>query len=167
MFTKILAAVDGSGHAGKAVAIAGSLAGRYDADLVIAHVLTGQDVPDELRRMAEVEHLVEPRPTEPARLGNLSVGSATKVDEGRLAAAVGARVLERAVAAAKREGARRVTPLQLSGDAADALLEAAKEQGADLVVVGSRGFGALGSLVMGSVSSKLAHHLEVPCLTVK
>ena len=167
MFTKILAAVDGSGHAGKAVAIAGSLAGRYDADLVIAHVLTGQDVPDELRRMAEVEHLVEPRSAEPVRLGSLSVTSGSKIDEGRLAAAVGARVLERAVATARHEGARRVTSLELSGDAADALLEAASAHGADLVVVGSRGFGALGSLVMGSVSSKLAHHLEVPCLTVK
>lgn len=167
MFSKILAAVDGSGHAGKAVAIAGSLAGRYDADLVVVHVVTGEEVPDELRRMAEVEHLVEPQAVEPARLGNLSVAPAAKVDEERLGNAVGARVLERAVVAARREGASRVTTLQLAGDAADALLEAAREQGADLVVVGSRGFGALGSLVMGSVSSKLAHHLEVPCLTVK
>lgn len=167
MFKRILAAVDGSGHAGKAVAIAGSLAGRYDADLVVAHVVTGEDVPDELRHMAEVEHLVEPKPAEPARLGILSVAPGAKINEERLAEAVGAKVLERAVVAAKREGASRVTTLQLSGDAADALLEAAVAQGADLVVVGSRGFSALGSLVMGSVSSKLAHHLEVPCLTVK
>ncbi len=167
MFTKILVAADGSEHAQKAVAIAGSLAGRYDADLVIAHVLTGQPVPDGLRHMAEVEHLAEPRQVEPPHLGRLSIEIISKANEERLAAAVGAKVLERSVIAARHEGAERVTPLELSGDAADALLEAAREQKVDLVVVGRRGFGAIGSLVMGSVSSKLTHHLDVPCLTVK
>ena len=167
MFKKILVAVDGSDHAQKAVAIAGNLAGRYDAELVVAHVQTGQPVPEGLRHMAEVEHLTGPRRTEPPHLGRLSIEIISKSDEAQLAAAVGARLLERSVDAARREGAMRVTPLELSGDAADALLEAAKEHGVDLVVVGSRGFGAIGGLVMGSVSSKLAHGLEVPCLTVK
>ncbi len=167
MFRKILVAADGSDHAEKAVAIAGSLAGRYDAELIVAHVQTGEPVPDGLRHMAEVEHLTGQRQTEPPHLGRLSIEVISKADEARLAAAVGARILERSVAAARHEGAARVTPLELSGDAADALIEAAREHGVDLVVVGSRGFGTIGGLVMGSVSSKLAHGLEVPCLTVK
>jgi nucleotide-binding universal stress UspA family protein len=47
------------------------------------------------------------------------------------------------------------------GDPADVILEAAKDLGADLVVVGSRGLNAAQRLVLGSVSTKIVH--EAPC----
>jgi nucleotide-binding universal stress UspA family protein len=47
------------------------------------------------------------------------------------------------------------------GDPADVLIEAAKEIGADLVIVGTRGLNAAQRLVLGSVSTKVVH--EAPC----
>ena len=58
-FTKILAATDGSSHGRTATRIAGDLAGRYTAKLLLAHVMADQPVPQELRHMAAVEHLVD------------------------------------------------------------------------------------------------------------
>lgn len=47
------------------------------------------------------------------------------------------------------------------GDAADALMHVARDQGAELIVVGTRGLGGLKRLVLGSVSAKLVR--EAPC----
>lgn len=51
-----------------------------------------------------------------------------------------------------------------NGGAASALLDAAK--GADLVVVGSRGLGGFGGLLLGSVSHQVAHHATCPVVVV-
>lgn len=167
MFTKILVATDGSDHARNAVRIAGNLAGRYGAELLVAHVLGDGPPPDELRRMAEVEHLVDrPEPRAP-RFGQLSLEESSTTNEQRLAAVIGGKVLEQSVALAKREGAERAKPLDLSGDPADALIEAVRRHAVDLVVIGSRGFGAIGRLVHGSVSTKVGEHVDCPCLVVK
>jgi nucleotide-binding universal stress UspA family protein len=47
------------------------------------------------------------------------------------------------------------------GDAAAMLIAVAEEQHADLIVVGARGLTGLERFLLGSVSSKLAHH--APC----
>ncbi len=51
------------------------------------------------------------------------------------------------------------------GQAADTLAEAA--QGAALLVVGSRGHGGFGGLLLGSVSAQLAHHAPCPLVIVR
>jgi nucleotide-binding universal stress UspA family protein len=51
------------------------------------------------------------------------------------------------------------------GDAANALVDAAA--GADLLVVGSRGRGALAGAVLGSVSAHCAHHAACPVAIVR
>jgi nucleotide-binding universal stress UspA family protein len=50
------------------------------------------------------------------------------------------------------------------GGAARALLDAAK--GADLLVVGSRGLGGFGGLLLGSVSHQCTHHAPCPVVIV-
>ena len=47
------------------------------------------------------------------------------------------------------------------GDPAHVLIDVAQQQGADLIVVGARGLTGLERFLLGSVSSKLAHH--APC----
>jgi nucleotide-binding universal stress UspA family protein len=168
MFQTILVATDGSDHGRKATRMAGHLAGKYGAKLVVAHVVTGQPVPDSLRRMAEVEHLVEsPADKSGSSLGRLSIKPSATVADRRLAAVVGAKVLEQAAHLARDEGAGRVETVELEGKAAEALVEAATRHGADLVVIGSRGFGAIGRLVHGSVSTEVSHAVRCPCLVVK
>lgn len=53
------------------------------------------------------------------------------------------------------------------GDPAAAILGLMEKEGADLVVLGSRGLGALSGLVMGSVSQKIVHLAPCPVLIVK
>lgn len=48
----------------------------------------------------------------------------------------------------------------------DALMSAAAEHKADLIVVGSHGEGAMSSAFLGSTAIKLLHHSETPVLVV-
>jgi nucleotide-binding universal stress UspA family protein len=53
------------------------------------------------------------------------------------------------------------------GDPADVLVEEAREWGADLVVVGTRGLSLAKRMVIGSVSTKVVHHAECDVLVVR
>lgn len=54
----------------------------------------------------------------------------------------------------------------LEGDARDALVRAAEEWPADLVVMGARGLSVMAGLVLGSVSLAVARHAPCPVLVV-
>lgn len=53
------------------------------------------------------------------------------------------------------------------GPAARTILEYAKEAGCDLIVIGSRGLGAIGEIVLGSVSHNVVQHAKIPVLVIK
>jgi nucleotide-binding universal stress UspA family protein len=53
----------------------------------------------------------------------------------------------------------------IHGSAAEVLVEAA--EGADLLVVGSRGHGGFAGLLLGSVSQQCAHHAVCPLVIVR
>jgi nucleotide-binding universal stress UspA family protein len=55
----------------------------------------------------------------------------------------------------------------LEGDAAEQILELARLRGADLVVVGSRGRGAVTEALLGSVSLAIVRGADRPVLVVK
>ena len=57
-----------------------------------------------------------------------------------------------------------VTTVVREGQAAEGICEEA--EGADLLVVGSRGFGGFRGLLLGSVSQQCAHHAPCPVLIV-
>jgi nucleotide-binding universal stress UspA family protein len=55
----------------------------------------------------------------------------------------------------------------LDGNPADALVEYAENEKAGLLVVGSRGAGAIERFLLGSVSNRVVHHAHCPVLVVR
>lgn len=169
MFTKILAATDGSDTAGRAVARAADLAARLSLPLVIVLVENDDPMSEGLLAYGRAEHLVvdpepgrdDPRPGVPR-----IPGMPHEMDTGGLGTALAEQVLQAAVQVAKAVGAKDVQGSFLAGDPATEILDAATETGADLIVLGSRGLGAMGRLVMGSVSEKVLHHTNRTVLVV-
>ncbi len=86
------------------------------------------------------------------------------VDGERLAAGVRARLDETIAEVVGGHAAVEIEPVVLEGDPADALCQRVVKT--DLLVVGSRGHGTLSGLLLGSVSSKCAHHSRCPVAIV-
>ncbi|WP_240416433.1 universal stress protein [Paenibacillus periandrae] len=53
------------------------------------------------------------------------------------------------------------------GAPARVILDYAEANHADLIIVGSRGFGTFKEILLGSVSSEILHHAKIPVLVVK
>jgi len=146
MIGKVLAAVDGSEAARRALDFAGDLAGRYEAELVLVSVAPSLEVPEALMRFAAAEHIEAP-PAEVYR----------RILENML------RSLRREVEAA---GARAVRTRVELGDPAKRILAAAKDERADVIVMGTHGLGELEGWLLGSVSHKVASLAPCTCITV-
>ena len=73
------------------------------------------------------------------------------------------------VAEAKNAGVSAVigTVVRASGSPAIAITETAKREGADLIVVGTRGLGASGRLLQGSVSEGVVANSNVSVVVVR
>ena len=74
--------------------------------------------------------------------------------------------LDRAEAEADRLGVRHDSEI-MEGDAVTCIANVAGHRDVDLVVVGSRGHGALASALIGSVSRELLTHSPVPVMVVR
>ena len=55
----------------------------------------------------------------------------------------------------------------IQGAPAEVILEYAKQNGVDLIVIGSRGLGGIREFVLGSVSHNVVQHAKIPVLVVK
>lgn len=53
------------------------------------------------------------------------------------------------------------------GDPAETIARFAKEKGCDEILMGTRGHGTTATLLLGSVATKVMHHVDVPVTLVK
>lgn len=151
VFRKILIAIDGSEHAWKALEVATELARVHGAGLVVLHVAQRPALPDTLRMIAELEHI--PLEEEVARYeADLRIGDA---------------LVREVIARAKRAGVEVVRGEVAEGHPPTQILEVASREGCDTIPLGSRGLGEARSLLLGSVSHKVAHLSETTCIIVK
>jgi len=146
MLKKILVASDSSAAANRAVALAADIANKFDADLAILYVIRDMQIPSEIKRMAEVEKI--------------------QGDREQIMRVVAESALKDAKARAEKKGVKKVRTSIANGDPASAILQAAKRQNSDLVVVGTRGLGKVKGLLLGSVSRKVSNLIACNCLIV-
>lgn len=172
-FRRIVVPVDGSEPSDKAVHLASDIASQYGATLVLAHVLLRGASPESLRDTANNEGFLEDVEGDLARIMASApppmsgMGGRAEQIPDELLEECGRHVLDRASMAAGAQSATTIETRLLDGEAAPAILQCAEGEHADLIVTGSRGFGDLKSLAVGSVSHKLITDSPCPCLVVK
>jgi nucleotide-binding universal stress UspA family protein len=177
MIKRVLVALDGSEHANKATDLACAMASRFGADLIAVHVVADKPLSEAERQMAEVEFQGEvARDFDLTRFadarGDIRLMSQRLTEQAaetarRFRLALGERLLEDARTRARGQAVPSVRSVLREGDPAAAILNVAREEKADIIVMGRRGLGDLAGLLLGSVSHKVTHLAECACLTVK
>lgn len=137
MFEKIVLAVDGSEHSKRAVPVAADLAQKYGGEVIAVHV----------------------REREVSRAGAVDFET---TEEGQ-------EIVDEAVRALKDVGAsaRGESWGTIYGRAAAEIVKVAADEGAGIIVMGTRGLTDLKGLLVGSVTHKVLHLAECPVLVVR
>ena len=144
---KILIAVDGSEHANRAIEAVGKMArSSLDLEAILLCVRTGAIL-------------------EPLFSADYNAATIQKLDtdqENQQTA-----ILNSAMEHAKAQGLKISEPVRSYGVIANEIVRIAKERQVDQIAMGTRGMGAVGSLLLGSVAQRVIHQAEVPVLLVK
>jgi nucleotide-binding universal stress UspA family protein len=145
MFKSIVVGTDGSDTATQAVRQAVDLAGAVGAkvELVSAYApVSGQRLSEERRQAPEdLQWAINPREDVDATL--------------------------EAAASVAREANVDVDVYPRQGDPADAILDVAEEQEADLIIVGNKGMTGAKRFLLGSVPNKVSHHAPCSVLIIR
>jgi len=80
---------------------------------------------------------------------------------------IGLRALEQAKGLCQNRSIHDFEAEMVEGDARNVLCEAVERHGANILVVGSHGYGAIKRAVLGSVSDYCAHHAKCTVMIVK
>jgi nucleotide-binding universal stress UspA family protein len=145
MFSRILVAVDGSPFAERALVHAVELSKKYEAKLLIVHVV--------LRRFYAVT---------PSEAGVLATTVFVKEMESE-----GKKIIEKSEEFVNSAGIVAYECKLLQGVPADEIVRLAQAEKVDLIVLGSRGLSEVRGFLLGSVSDKVTHHAKCPVLIVK
>lgn len=139
MFSNIIWATDGSEHADRALGYAVRLAEREGASLHAIHV---------------TETFVGPRVS----------GLNAHTDEDQIVARIRRETADVAIERGIRTSIDVVAAH--TGGTAERIAQIARDRGADLLVVGTRGRSALAGTLLGSVTQRLLHLAPCPVLAV-
>jgi nucleotide-binding universal stress UspA family protein len=145
MFRTIVVGTDGSETASKAVGQAAELAASVASELLIVSAfepVSGSRLREEAQQAPpDVKWMVNPREDVDATLAS-------------------------AVEVAEEKGVTTRT-FARQGDPADAILDVAEEEHADLIVVGNKGMTGAKRFLLGSVPNKVSHHAPCSVLIVR
>jgi nucleotide-binding universal stress UspA family protein len=142
VFLNILVAIDGSEHGAAALRTAAQLAREEHARLTVLTAV----------------------PPAPAFAQLTAPGVAALGDAAHLLGEAGARMTKQIEAVPDDVS---VTSIVMAGPPAQVILERLREGRHDLLVMGTRGLGRVGSALLGSVSQTVLHAAEVPVLVVR
>jgi nucleotide-binding universal stress UspA family protein len=142
VFLNILAAIDGSEHGAAALRTAAQLAGEEHARLTVVTAV----------------------PPTPAYAQLTAAGAAVLSDAAQLLGEAGVRMTKQV---AELPDDVSVTSVVMAGSPAQVILERLREGRHDLLVMGTRGLGRVGSALLGSVAQQVLHEAEVPVLVVR
>ena len=147
MFRKICLCTDGSAFATRAAGVAADLASKYSATVMSLSVFNPAIVAVPSMSLAEATVLL---------------GYETE----KIAEAIHADALASVRPILEKAGIAFTEHSDL-GHPVDRITAFAKENGCDLIVMGSRGMGDFKSFLLGSVSTGVLHHSDLPVLIVK
>jgi nucleotide-binding universal stress UspA family protein len=147
VFTRILVGLDGTSRGVRTAEMAAGLAARFGAELHLLTVTRPQEVSPELLEYLEAENLRG----EPSYV--LDEDTQTIVDKAK--------------AIAERNKVSKVRTIVREGKPAQVLIDYAKDNQMDLLVVGSRGVGELEAVFFGSVSQKVSQLAGCSVLIVR
>lgn len=169
---RILVPTDGSEAADRAVDFAGDLANRYGAELVLLYVMWRGPSLEQLRGTVDLDRLGKTARDEldPALhpiAEHVSSSFIPPVVSRETLREIAGQVLERGAESAKAKGVTEPRSVVLDTDPALGIVNAAKREGADLIVMGSRGLSGIDGLLAGSVSYKVIHAAPVSCTLVR
>lgn len=175
MFKHILLATDGSAHADRAADIAAGLAATCGAKLTLMHVAPDSLTVDDLARSPRADRLSQRVRDDIGKMREIFQD--VSLSDDMMATPIPAPqsairglaedILGEAEQHAKTRNVKNVVRAIAAGDPAHEILEHARETGTDLIVMGTRGLSDIGGLFLGSVSHKIMHLADCPCLTVK
>ena len=148
MFSTILVAVDGSNHSMKSVDLAADFTCQNpDIKLIILNVYKHMSALENTHSMVRTRKPVDPP-------------DAALHDWAE-------EIVEVAAKHARDKGVKDVQTIVRRGPPARTIVAVAKEVKADAIVMGSRGLGDIGTVLMGSISHKVSNLAECTCITVK
>lgn len=140
---KILIAVDGSDHANHAIEAVGKMA----------------------RSSLDLEAILLAVSPEPLFYGDYTAGTILKIEEDQKRQQTA--LLAKATEHAKAQGLKVGEPVRAYGVIANEIVRVAADRQVAQIAMGTRGMGAVGNMVMGSVAQRVVHQSTVPVLLVK
>jgi nucleotide-binding universal stress UspA family protein len=146
--TRILVPLDGSELSERALPITDLLAERHDASVTL------------LRAVESLARIITATASADPSGATLAVDPAELFDEGKREATA---ALERSRA---RLSATKVATIIVEGDPAHSILERAKANHVDLIVMSTRGEGGLTRALLGSVTDEVVRSAPCPVLLV-
>ena len=150
LISKILVPIDGSEHSDRAVNYALDLAEKYSAEIVLLSVA---------QPFVATGPMFVTQPMMPPESTIIYVKGIETAHEKMLAEAL--------KKAKEIKPSIKISKILVNGRPADKIVEIAKEEKFDLIVMGSRGLGGIKEFFLGSVSDRVADQASCPVLIVK